>query len=173
MKKNLLLLLTISFFVSCSSLDDGIDEFQNDIDQINAPTYLDPTELWGEDSTGGGGSGTSTNYIVGNCDVGSFEYFLEPEGDRFKIKGNYYKDGSIMKIENLDSEKLTSNSSSGQFGVATITLLQNSFNTTTNRFTITVFYSVYTSGYDKYGVYNSTTYHSRNFTVDPCNQIIN
>ncbi len=175
MRKILLAVFMGAFFISCSNLDDGIEVLDNTHNQteLTSNGYLDPTQLWGEDSTGGsGGSGTTVNSIQGNCDLGNFTYYFEAQGDKFKISGNYYEEGTTMKISNLVSLKLTSNSSSGQFGVVTITSLHNTFNNTSGAFTVTILYKIVTSGHDKYGAYSTTTYHSKSFTLNPCNQTI-
>lgn len=167
MKKNLLLLLTISFFVSCSSLDDGIDDFQNDLDQINAPTYLDPTLLWEEDSTGGS-SGATTNSIGGNCDLGSFIYFCEEvPGVKFKITGEYYMDGSVKKIKNLSSTKVGSHPDSEVYPSLNYDPIGS------DDFRVYVNYTIISRVLDYNMEWQTiTTYYSDSFRVNPCGQTI-
>lgn len=177
MKKFLFMSLLTLILFSCNDESTAIMESSsNKNEEILQGKYLDPTQIWDYDGSGGSGS-TNQNSISGDCNNGHFTYHIEEDGIVIKVSGTYYLDGSTHKIKDFKTEVISGAYTIGgnsYTGTVLVTAKGYTYDSTHNRFNISVNYQVTYQVYDyvenKY--VSNTDFNFENSFVFTCTQTI-
>lgn len=170
MKKSLFMILLVSVFISCNSLNEDISNIESnssDNIELNQSSFMDPTQIWGDPDGGssGGGSGTHTKWINGDCDSGNFVYFIDDIFGRLKVSGEYFRESDKIKVKNLNVIKIHVDA---DFIVTILSKGSTTIGSTSSSISVNYNYK----DYFLIAPNENYTFENESFTINPCQQTI-